>query len=259
MLRHVSPAFAEDPVRILRVARFAARFGFDIAPETACADARDGRRAAKPTRWCPSAYGRSLRAGSWKSGPRACSTCCTRCGALARVAPEIAALFEDRGAAQAALDALLDAAAEADARWRCASRRSRAHSIRYAVEALAQPAQAAGARAATSRCSPRGMRIRSPMRRSSTPEALLELLDATDAWRRPERFESCFAAAFAGEREAAAAHSVSSARRPLRSMNAGERTRERRVAKDDSQNACAPRGYDAIRTSAGSVTGVTSD
>ena len=34
MLRHVSPAFAEDPVRILRVARFAARFAFEIAPET---------------------------------------------------------------------------------------------------------------------------------------------------------------------------------------------------------------------------------
>jgi tRNA nucleotidyltransferase (CCA-adding enzyme) len=37
ILRHVSIAFAEDPVRILRVARFAARFaefGFTIAPET---------------------------------------------------------------------------------------------------------------------------------------------------------------------------------------------------------------------------------
>ena len=34
VLRHVSEAFAEDPVRILRVARFAARFGFDIAVET---------------------------------------------------------------------------------------------------------------------------------------------------------------------------------------------------------------------------------
>lgn len=37
LLRHVSPAFSEDPVRILRVARFAARFahlGFTIAPET---------------------------------------------------------------------------------------------------------------------------------------------------------------------------------------------------------------------------------
>src|SRR5580692_10738411 len=37
LLRHVSPAFAEDPVRVLRAARFAARFaplGFRVAPET---------------------------------------------------------------------------------------------------------------------------------------------------------------------------------------------------------------------------------
>jgi tRNA nucleotidyltransferase (CCA-adding enzyme) len=37
VLRHVSPAFVEDPVRVLRVARFAARFaplGFTVAPET---------------------------------------------------------------------------------------------------------------------------------------------------------------------------------------------------------------------------------
>ncbi|MCL4800823.1 MAG: multifunctional CCA tRNA nucleotidyl transferase/2'3'-cyclic phosphodiesterase/2'nucleotidase/phosphatase, partial [Burkholderiales bacterium] len=34
VLRHVSPAFSEDPVRILRLARFAARFAFEIAPET---------------------------------------------------------------------------------------------------------------------------------------------------------------------------------------------------------------------------------
>ncbi|MDO4997385.1 MAG: multifunctional CCA addition/repair protein [Neisseria sp.] len=33
-LRHVSPAFAEDPVRVLRTARFAARYDFEVAPET---------------------------------------------------------------------------------------------------------------------------------------------------------------------------------------------------------------------------------
>ena len=42
ILRHVSAAFSEDPVRILRAARFAARFGFTIAPETLAADARHG-------------------------------------------------------------------------------------------------------------------------------------------------------------------------------------------------------------------------
>jgi len=34
ILRHVSPAFVEDPVRVLRIARFAARFDFTIADET---------------------------------------------------------------------------------------------------------------------------------------------------------------------------------------------------------------------------------
>lgn len=33
-LRHVSPAFSEDPLRVLRVARFAATLGFKVAPET---------------------------------------------------------------------------------------------------------------------------------------------------------------------------------------------------------------------------------
>jgi len=35
VLRHVGPAFAEDPLRVLRVARFAAQTGFTVAPETA--------------------------------------------------------------------------------------------------------------------------------------------------------------------------------------------------------------------------------
>ncbi len=34
MLRHVSPAFTEDPLRVLRIARFAATLGFKVAPET---------------------------------------------------------------------------------------------------------------------------------------------------------------------------------------------------------------------------------
>src|SRR5512146_2987403 len=34
VLRHVGAAFAEDPLRVLRVARFAARFGFKVAPGT---------------------------------------------------------------------------------------------------------------------------------------------------------------------------------------------------------------------------------
>lgn len=94
-LRHVSDAFNEDPVRILRVARFLARFeplGFTIAPETAArmramvaageADAlvperswqETDRALAEPA---PAAWLRALRA----------------CGALARVFPELDALY----------------------------------------------------------------------------------------------------------------------------------------------------------------------
>ena len=46
VLRHVSDAFVEDPVRVLRVARFAARFahlGFTVAAETRDADEADRR------------------------------------------------------------------------------------------------------------------------------------------------------------------------------------------------------------------------
>jgi len=51
ILRHVGPAFIEDPLRVLRAARFAARFNFDIAPYTValCKDmCRNGSLASLP-------------------------------------------------------------------------------------------------------------------------------------------------------------------------------------------------------------------
>jgi tRNA nucleotidyltransferase (CCA-adding enzyme) len=62
VLRHVSEAFVEDPVRLLRVARLAARFfDFRVAPETRrCCSA--WWPTARWTRWCPNACGRSCRA-----------------------------------------------------------------------------------------------------------------------------------------------------------------------------------------------------
>ena len=95
LLRHVSPAFVEDPVRVLRVARFAARFaplGFTVAPETLALMremAQNGEvDALVPERvWqetlkalvCakPSVYFETLRA----------------CGALAKVFPELDRLW----------------------------------------------------------------------------------------------------------------------------------------------------------------------
>ena len=61
VLRHVSPAFSEDPLRVLRVARFAARFeplGFTIAAATHAAHDRDRREPARWRRCAASESGR---------------------------------------------------------------------------------------------------------------------------------------------------------------------------------------------------------
>jgi tRNA nucleotidyltransferase (CCA-adding enzyme) len=92
LLRHVSPAFTEDPLRILRVARFSARFGFNIADKTLAlmkniTESGELEALVKERIWTetekalaekyPAIYFNVLRA----------------CGALAVVFPEIENLF----------------------------------------------------------------------------------------------------------------------------------------------------------------------
>lgn len=95
VLRHVSPAFVEDPVRILRVARFAARFaplGFTIAPET---------RALMREMVERGEAGALVAERVWQETARALASArpdiyfgvLRDCGALAVVFPEIDALF----------------------------------------------------------------------------------------------------------------------------------------------------------------------
>ena len=92
ILRHVSPAFAEDPVRILRAARFAARFGFAIAPETL-----DLMRVmvenGEVDALVPERVWQELARGLMEATPSKFFTVLRECGALARVMPEVDALF----------------------------------------------------------------------------------------------------------------------------------------------------------------------
>ncbi len=95
LLRHVSPAFVEDPLRVLRVARFAARFaslGFRVAPETLelmRTIAASGELAALvPER----AWVETERALG-EAQPVAYLEVLRACGALGAVLPEVAALF----------------------------------------------------------------------------------------------------------------------------------------------------------------------
>jgi len=95
VLRHVSPAFAEDPVRVLRVARFAARYaalGFTIAPETLALMRRmvaDG----EVDHLVPERVWAETRKALSERTPSAFLHALRDCGALARVMPEVDALF----------------------------------------------------------------------------------------------------------------------------------------------------------------------
>ena len=93
LLRHVSPAFAEDPVRILRLARFAARFGdFSVAPET-MALLRDLVDAGEADALVAERVWQELSRGLMERHPARMIEILRDCGALARIAPELARLF----------------------------------------------------------------------------------------------------------------------------------------------------------------------
>jgi tRNA nucleotidyltransferase (CCA-adding enzyme) len=93
VLRHVGPAFAEDPVRLLRIARFAARFAeFTIAPETLALMRRmviEGEidHLVAERVW------QELAKGLMEDRPERMFAVLRECGALTRLLPEVEALF----------------------------------------------------------------------------------------------------------------------------------------------------------------------
>ncbi|MGH8243401.1 MAG: multifunctional CCA addition/repair protein [Steroidobacteraceae bacterium] len=94
-LRHVSDAFNEDPVRILRVARFLARFeplGFTIAPETAVR-MRAMVAAGEADALVPERTWQETDRALAEPAPAAWLRALRECGALARVFPELDALY----------------------------------------------------------------------------------------------------------------------------------------------------------------------
>lgn len=92
ILRHVSPAFSEDPVRILRAARFAARFGFHVAPETLKLMS-DMVHNGEVDALVPERVWQELSRGLMESNPSRMFYILRECGALARILPEVDVLF----------------------------------------------------------------------------------------------------------------------------------------------------------------------
>jgi tRNA nucleotidyltransferase (CCA-adding enzyme) len=95
LLRHVSAAFAEDPVRILRVARFAARFaplGFQVAPET-MALMRAMVAAGEAAALVPERVWQETARALAEPAPEIFVAALRESGALAVVFPELARLY----------------------------------------------------------------------------------------------------------------------------------------------------------------------
>jgi len=91
--RHVTPAFREDPVRILRVARLAARFAdFTVAPDTLVL-MREMVLAGEADHLVPERVWQELATGLMEAVPSRKFIVLRDCGALARLLPEVEALW----------------------------------------------------------------------------------------------------------------------------------------------------------------------
>ncbi len=93
VLRHVTDAFGEDPVRILRLARFAARFpDFTVAPET-MALMRGMVQAGEVDALVAERVWQELARGLMAQAPSRMFEVLRECGALARLLPEVDRLW----------------------------------------------------------------------------------------------------------------------------------------------------------------------
>jgi len=169
VLRHVSEAFAEDPVRILRVARFAARFGFTVHPETLALMQRMVR-AGEADYLVPERVWQEFAKGLAEEHAEKMFEVLKASGLYDKLLPEI----------KAPPPRFAGALAERFARlaWELDEKQALALSERLkapgevrdlaVLAAALRPALAGAAKAA--------------------PKALLDILKRGDAFRRPERF-----------------------------------------------------------------------
>ena len=214
VLRHVSPAFAEDPVRILRLARFAARFAdFSVAPETLAlmrqmVDSGEADALVAERVWA------ELARGLMEVRPSRMFELLREVGALARLLPEVDRLWGVPQPAQhhpevdtgvhlmMVLDMAARLAAPLTVRWACVG-----HDLgKGTTPAELLPRHLGHEERSVALLRAVNERLRVPTDCRELAElvarehgnvhrsgefgaaAQVRLLDRCDAWRRPERF-----------------------------------------------------------------------
>ena len=173
VLRHVSDAFAEDPVRILRVARFAARFGFKVADETLKL-MKEMVDSGEADYLVPERVWREFARGLAEPHPEVMFEVLERSGFLGKAFPELKS-WPKRFAGSVPVRFAVLTWPLSESQIEALSERLRApNEVReLALTASRNKAALSG----------------------STPEKLLGLLKGADAFRRPERFDELLEAA----------------------------------------------------------------
>ena len=203
LLRHISESFSEDPLRVLRVARFAARFhqlGFTIAKETLTL-MQEMTQAGDLAELTPERVWQEVEKTLSADNPAIFFQVLREIGALAVILPELDALFNLAGEnndtnkdastriGQQALTQLKQSASlSTDLAVRFAALMQQLDNNQISIKALAKRCKVPNEhRDLALQVSAQQENIHNA--RSLTPVDIIRLFDNTDAWRKPARFQ----------------------------------------------------------------------
>ncbi|MFJ3077885.1 multifunctional CCA addition/repair protein [Pseudomonas sp. NPDC087029] len=187
ILRHVSPAFAEDPLRVLRVARFAARYaplGFSVADET-LALMRQISESGELQALTAERSWKEIERALMEDEPQVFIQVLHDCAALQQLMPEL-------DADAASLAALIQAAKHHQplhVRWACLLQGLDPASIKALNQRFKAPRECQELALLVGEYAGHGRKAL-----ELEPQTLLELLQKFDVYRRPQRFEDFIAA-----------------------------------------------------------------
>jgi tRNA nucleotidyltransferase (CCA-adding enzyme) len=216
VLRHVSPAFAEDPVRLLRLARFAARWPhFTVADETQALLVQLVQQGEVDALVAERVW-QELARGLMASRPSRMFEVLRGCGALARLLPEPRL----DAPALARIDRGADAGADLGVRFALLGWPDDA-AVARAAERLRVPAEVREVAELFARESSHVTALPSPLQRADAGH-LLALFERCDALRRPGRFAALLQACDIATADLGAARSAASLLPLLQAVRAAD-------------------------------------